>query len=68
MPKIELSPSILSAELTRLGEHVKEAEAAGAERIHVDVMDGASFPTSPSGLSSPRPCAARPGPSSRLAS
>jgi ribulose-phosphate 3-epimerase len=35
-----LAPSILAADFSRLGEQVAEAEAAGVERIHVDVMDG----------------------------
>ncbi|MFL5624991.1 MAG: ribulose-phosphate 3-epimerase [Ktedonobacteraceae bacterium] len=39
-----LVPSILSADFTRLGEQVREAEAAGAQRIQVDVMDGHFVP------------------------
>jgi ribulose-phosphate 3-epimerase len=35
-----IAPSILAADFARLGEHVREAEQAGANRIHVDVMDG----------------------------
>ena len=38
--KVLVIPSILSADLTRLGEQVREAAAAGADRIQVDVMDG----------------------------
>ena len=37
-------PSILSADFTRLGEQVREAEGAGAQRIQVDVMDGHFVP------------------------
>jgi ribulose-phosphate 3-epimerase len=40
MTTVALAPSILSADFARLGEQVAEAEAAGADRLHVDVMDG----------------------------
>ena len=41
---VGIVPSILSADFTRLGEQVREAEAAGAQRIQVDVMDGHFVP------------------------